>query len=308
MNVKTILTLLISAAILATFVTGCGLFGGDEHFDSPHDGSQSEPQPFPIFVDDTEIPESPERIVSLSPALTEILFEFGYGDRLVGRSRFCDYPTGVGATVAIEIGSGFSAELERIIRLSPNLLLLSSPIPEIDRMTLQRAGIAAVVIPAPRNLEEFRSVYNLIGVILYGGFVGESKGESVFSAIQQACNNPHAVDLGRFIYVTENMAVATGDTLESSILSRFGENLAEQGRGYVFDLASLVEDGGNQPDVIVLNSTITREELSDHPIFSRLDAVKSGRIIILDNAYFERPSGRIVDLIFDLRIRHEQLS
>src|SRR5262245_8535414 len=39
----------------------------------------------------------PERIVSLSPATTELLFDLGVGDRVVGRTRWCDYPPAVTA-------------------------------------------------------------------------------------------------------------------------------------------------------------------------------------------------------------------
>jgi iron complex transport system substrate-binding protein len=141
-------------------------------------------------------------------------------------------------------------------------------------------------------------------MILYGGFVGDTKGEAAFAGIQQACNNPTVLDLGGFVYITENMAAATGDTLESSILTRFGVNLAEEGRGYVFDLADLLE---NQPDVILLSSVITRDSVERHAVLSQLDAVAAGRVIVLNNAYFERPSSRLTNLIFDLRIQYESL-
>jgi iron complex transport system substrate-binding protein len=289
-------------------LTGCGLFVAENTEDYPERTEPIEPQPFPIVIDDVVIEESPEQIISLSPALTEILFEFGYGNRLVGTSRYCDYPPGVNNIGTVESGSGFSAEIERIIRISPDLLLLSSPISDKDRVTLQREGIAVVIIPAPHNLAEFRSVYNLIGVILYGGFVGNEKGESAFSGITQACNNPEVLDLGGFVYVTENMAFATGDTLESSILSRFGTNLAEQGSGYVLTEAQTAELLETQPDVVLLNSAVSREALQAHPLLSQLEAVTAGRIIVLDNERFERPSSRIIELIYDMKSQYALLN
>ena len=83
-----------------------------------------EPQPFPVFIDDVEIEKSPAHIVSLSPALTEILFEFGEGGRLIGKSDYCDYPVAVKKTDTIKTGSGFN--VTQVIQLSPDLLNLLS--------------------------------------------------------------------------------------------------------------------------------------------------------------------------------------
>jgi iron complex transport system substrate-binding protein len=194
-----------------------------------------------------------------------------------------------------------------IVALAPDLLLLSAPISEKDRVELQREGIPAVVIPAPRDLAEFREVYSLLGVILYGAFVGEEAGETVFSPIQQVCNNPDVFDLGRFVYITENMALATGDTLESSILSRFGQNLAEEGRGYVLNEQQTENLLANQPDVVLLNSDISLSSVRGHEVFGQFNAVTSGRVIALNNRYFERPTARITDLVHDMKSQYRLL-
>src|SRR5687767_1123133 len=66
-------------------------------------------------------PNAPRRIVSLSPSTTEILFAVGAGGRVVGRSRYCDYPPEV---TAIPVVGGFvDANLEEIVRLSPDLVV-----------------------------------------------------------------------------------------------------------------------------------------------------------------------------------------
>src|SRR5258708_19172391 len=61
------------------------------------------------------------RIVSLSPNTTETLFALGAGDRLVGRSRFCDYPPEVLAIPSV--GGYVDPRLEAILALSPTLVL-----------------------------------------------------------------------------------------------------------------------------------------------------------------------------------------
>jgi iron complex transport system substrate-binding protein len=295
---------------LLIFLTGCGAFGFfDELFnrEKPHETVPPveihEPEPFPITIDGVEIPQSPQRIISLSPALTEILFEFGFGDRLIAKSEYCDHPREAADIPAIP-SSTIDLDLEVITSLDPDLLLVSSAISQKDRQTLHRMKIATVLLPAPQNLEEFRNIYRIIGAILHGGFIGQEEGDAVFAGINQACNNPNVVNIGDFIYITENMLIATGDTLESAILSCFGNNVAQNAAGYVYDRAQLLE---NQPDVVIINSIFTIYDLTEDEIFSQLDAIIAGRVVFLDNLYFERPSARIITLITEMQTRYKDM-
>jgi iron complex transport system substrate-binding protein len=286
--------------IIVLLLASCDFLGADDGGEHNRGtGERATMQPFPVFVGDAVIEGSPAEIISLSSALTEILFEFGHGDRLVGRSPHCNYPPGIGTITTVETGSRF--DVEQIIRIAPDLLLLSTPITDKDHAALEREGVAVVVIPTPRNIAEFRSVYNIMGLILHGAFVGTEAGESAFSPITQVLNNPGVVDLGNFIYVTENMALATGDTLEHAVLSRFGNNLAADGLRYVFDKEELLT---LQPNLILLNSNLTLDCLQADEFFRQLDAVAAERVIVLNNAYFERATARIIDLITHMKNQH----
>src|SRR5688500_9012865 len=64
------------------------------------------------------------RIVSLCPSLTELVFDLGLGDQLVGRTKFCVHPEGF--VDAIEkVGGTKNPKVERIIELAPDLVLLN---------------------------------------------------------------------------------------------------------------------------------------------------------------------------------------
>jgi iron complex transport system substrate-binding protein len=305
---------LLITALCLLLLSGCGaidyfsglLGGGDNSTDlntQPAEQSTQEPQPFPITVDGVQFERAPERIVSLSPALSEILFELGQGDRLIGKSDYCDYPRDLRDVTAIA-SPIIDLDIGAIISLSADLLLLSSPISEKDRRTLEQEGVATIVIPSPKSLDEFRNVYRVTGLILYGAFTGADEGDTAFSPITLACNNPDVIDLGSFVYITENMSIATGDTLESSVFSCFGSNLAKDAVGYVFDKSELLE---NQPDLILLNSSISLKDLQGDEVFSQLEAVKQERVISLDNIYFERPSGRLVSLISEMQVKYKDM-
>ena len=83
--------LLISALLMLTFaISGCEnivLVPGRSSGAITESSEASEPlSAYPVTLNDTEILKAPEKIVSLTPAYTEILFEMGYGDRIVAVS------------------------------------------------------------------------------------------------------------------------------------------------------------------------------------------------------------------------------
>lgn len=81
----------------------------------------------------------PRRIVSLVPAVTEMLFAIGAGPRMVGVSSFDTYPPEVAALP--RVGALLDPDLERIISLKPDLVVISETHTEL-RAQLSRAGIA----------------------------------------------------------------------------------------------------------------------------------------------------------------------
>ncbi|MCL2637408.1 MAG: helical backbone metal receptor [Oscillospiraceae bacterium] len=287
--------LLISLCLM--FLSGCD-DNGEEEIIEPDEFVEDvpdEPMPFPLFIGDVEIERSPQRIVSLSPSLTEIIYELGYGSRLTGRSSYCDFPP-----VVLEVpdaGSGANPDIDRIISLSPSLLLTTSPISAMDMFRMEQSGIKTLLIPASASLNDLRDTYRALGLVFEGLFTGAEAGDNAFSGISQACDNTRVINIGRFVYITGGMKAATGDTLESSVFSCFGENVAANAINYDFDFEALLE---NQPDVILLNDIYSIEDLLANEFFKELDAVASGRIILIDNSAFERPSSRLVQLIEEM--------
>lgn len=295
----------LSVLLLAITVILCGCRDLDND-DIPEETTESivstEPTPYPFFLNDTEITSQPERVVCLSPALTEIIYEMGYGDKIIGRSSYCDYPSDV--KQATDLGSTANPDIDAITDLLPDLVITSTPIASKDTFTMEQAGVNTVLIPAPTTLEGFSSVYTSLGLIFEGMFTGTEKGEDTYSAVSKALGNTDAVNIGNFVYITENLTVAGGDTFESAVLSCFGNNIAKNEAGYGFDKAELIE---NQPDIILLSDKYTVEDLLYDEYYSQLDAVIENRIIFINNVYFERPSARITILIDSLLIDFDNL-
>lgn len=253
---------------------------------------ETEPQPYPVMVNDVRIEASPKRVISLSSSLTEILFEMGYGDTLIGRGSYCDYPSEI--SVLPDVGRPAKPDYDAILSLSPDLLFTATAIPVKDKYRLEEGGVKVVYLPYPRSVEEFEKIYCAMGLIYEGLFHGEEKGTESFSVLRSMLENPNRLSLGSFVYFTEGLSPATGDTFESAVLSCFGTNAAEEGENYEFPKEVLLEA---QPDTILLSSGYTVDDLLADEIYASLNAVEDGRVILIDNSYFERPSARMTELL-----------
>ena len=249
---------------------------------------------YPVTVNDVVISGSPQRVICLSSSLTEIIYELGYGGRLIGRGSYCDYPESAAALK--DFGKPASPDLDAIRAASPELVITATSIPSKDVTALSDIGISVLYIQSPRSVEEFGRIYTALGMVFGGLFDGEKAGGEVFGGIKTALQSCDA-SLGRFVYVTEGGAVAGGDTFEGSVLSLYGENIAAGASGYSFDKSLLADD---QPDSVVLSSDVPLSELTSDSIFGGLDAVNSGRIFTVSNSFFESPSGRITEITKEL--------
>ncbi|MBO6230413.1 MAG: ABC transporter substrate-binding protein [Ruminiclostridium sp.] len=258
------------------------------------DDSDDEPSEYPVTINDTVIRKRPEKVICLSSSLTEIICELGFGDSLIGRGSYCSYPESVAALT--DYGKPASPDFEAIKNAAPDLVVTATSVSGKDVTALSESGIAVLYIPSPRSLDEYGRIYSALGMVYEGLFDGEKTGNDAFSAVKNALAGC-GLSLGNFVYVTEGGAVAGGDTFESSVLSLFGHNIAENASGYSFD-KSLLKD--EQPDIIVLNSDVSKEELLGDEVFGSLDAVTAGKIISVSNSYFESPSGRITALADEL--------
>jgi iron complex transport system substrate-binding protein len=172
--VKKINLLLLALLLAIGVIAGCG---NNENTDKGNDGADSadqeqaekqESSAFPVTIKDAAdheltIEEEPEKIVSLIPSNTEIAFELGLDDKIVGVSDFDNYPPE--AAEKEKIG-GMELNVEKIISLSPDLVLAHGSVMGSATDALQQvrdAGIKVLVIQDAKSFEEVYSTIEMIG-------------------------------------------------------------------------------------------------------------------------------------------------
>ncbi len=111
------------------------LFAGSFYFrDRLSDTDSASGKP----LNQTAVDKPPERVISLSPSVTEVLFALGLGDRVVGVTRYCDYPLETGKIK--KVGGFTDPNYETIIGLNPDLIIIRTD-HEDARKKLKNTGI-----------------------------------------------------------------------------------------------------------------------------------------------------------------------
>ncbi len=104
---------------------------------------------------------SGQRLISLSPSLTEILFELGVGDHLVGVTTYCVYPPE--AQKKEKVGDFVNPNFEKMLNLKPDLVFAESWSSSKIVSRLRESGLNVVEVNSPRSIEEIYQVILRVG-------------------------------------------------------------------------------------------------------------------------------------------------
>ncbi len=243
-----------------------------------------QPEPFPLELCGVQLTKPVERAVSLSPALTEIMAELNFSNKLCGASDYCDYPEGL---TAERFGSAENPDIEGIIAAKPDVVFTLTALSERDIYSLNGAGIAVIMPQTPTDMEGFAALYETVAT----AFVGEASAASAdimaVSKLEGA-----AKPMGSFIYVTAKKTAAGAGTFEGAVLSLAGENLCTaEGYCAMDTLAEL------QPDYIIADDTLTEADLSDSSEPYAAMIYGGAEVIFVPAVRFERPSARTAEIL-----------
>jgi iron complex transport system substrate-binding protein len=106
----------------------------------------------------------PQRIISLAPSITEILFALGVGDRVVGVSTYCDYPPE--ATRVDRIGTFLQPNVERILAKRPDLVIgVPSPSNRAPVERLEDLGLHVLIVDPERIAAIEAAIHTIAGAV-----------------------------------------------------------------------------------------------------------------------------------------------
>jgi len=188
------------------------------------------------------------RIISLCPSLTELVFDLGIGNSLVGVTKFCVHPA-EGVRGVEKVGGTKTPRIDRIVELGPDLVLLNEEENRVeDAEALQSAGLACHV-SYPRTAVETATMVRSIGEAVQR----PEEAERIARAIEEAARRARLAsdDLPRVLYSyliwKDPLMSVSGDTFISDLLGLAGgENaFADRPRRYpVVSVEELATAGG----------------------------------------------------------------
>ncbi|HEV7844274.1 MAG TPA: cobalamin-binding protein [Pyrinomonadaceae bacterium] len=244
------------------------------------------------------IPLRPERIITLAPNLTEIIYAVGAGPRLVGNTTFCDYPAE--ARQVVKVGDTLHPSIERIIALRPQLILVSTA-SQLEAFTqqLDEQNIA-VYVTDPHDLD---GVFHSIEVI--GELVDErEKAASLVSSLRARAasveekvgkENPVSVfyqlsgeplyTAGRDSFITDLVRRAGGVSVTADVPGawpRYSDEAALAAR----------------PDVVIMATGDSMGAQANAEVaqpLRRSPAALNNRVYKINGDFLSRPGPRLVD-------------
>ncbi len=311
-NLKNKVALLLAMIMLAMGLSGCGEKANDSNLvetgaivpeENSGEATSVAETIYPFDFTDSygnvvTIEAEPERIVSVAPNMTEMLFELGVGDRVVGRTDYCDYPAE--ALNVESVGAIDKPDLEKIISLEPDVVI-GTTFTEEGITKLNAAGIPVVVLHEEGTVNGVYVMIEDMGQIVNKNeealaLITETK--TTMAEVQDKIKDQpkptvyYVVGYGEYGDYT-----AGGDTFVGGLLELAGgDNVAKDISGWNISLEKLIEA---DPEIIIISEWM-KDDFVNAPNYCELSAVKNGKVYTMDVNMLERQGYRNAQGVLEL--------
>lgn len=270
--------------------------------DRPGVGDGTFPATIEDDADGLELEKRPERIVSLSPTHTEMLFAIDAGDQVEAVDEYSYYPDEAPVTDL----SGYEPNVEAITEYDPDLVVVGSDNADLADQ-LGSVDVPALVLDAAQDLEGTYAQLRLLGDATGQTEAADAEADRVeteiATTVEEVCAEVgDAEPMSVYHELDDSMYAATSETFIGQIYSLFGlVNIADEADdgsagGYPQVSAEYVVE--EDPDLIFLayGDEGAVDEIAERPAFDAVTAVADDSVELLDPDVSSRWSSRVVDL------------
>ena len=239
---------------------------------------------------------TPQRIVSLAPSNTEILFALGLGDKVVGVSDYCDYPP---EALEKEKVMGYSTpNIEKIVALNPDLVLAGYGNPIDVIYTLEGLGLTVFGIKTT-DLDDLLNDIRRIGEITDKELEAQALTSEIESRIQAVTNLTEELEqrpkVFYIVWGDESSALWTagsGTFIHELIEKAGGVHICQNITGY--STISIEDVVARNPEVII-TSELSYDWAINSTDLAATNASQTDRIFTCDDNLVQRPGPRLVE-------------
>ncbi len=257
-----------------------------------------------ILITTPNVLAVPERIVSIAPSNTEILFALGLGDKIVGVTDYCDYPEE--AKSKPKVGGFYNPSIETIVSLEPDIVFATTGIQTETAENLRDLNITVYQV----NINSIEDI--LIEIQNIGDITGKTnEAEALVSGLRNRINvveektkalpenEKPKVYIEIWTYWTSGKNTFAYDLIEKA----GGKNAFDINQGWFLTNAENVINAN--PDVILLAYTgwvVDPEEIKSREGFEFINAVKNDKIFNINPDTIAREGPRIVDSLEEIAL------
>lgn len=243
----------------------------------------------------------PERIISVGPNITEIIYELGAGSKLVGRTDYCDYPKE--ALLIDSIGGIEDPNIEKIASLKPDLVIGSTHFKQEIIDKLEMLKIKVVILYSEESFEGVYENINNVAKVLGK----EKEAKSIIDGMKKNVKNVlekieglekpsvyFVIGVGEYGDYT-----AGGGTFIGSLVEMAGAvNVASDVDGWKYSLEKLIE---HDPDILICSDNYSPKSIVVKLNgYKDLTAVKTGKIYDIDSNIVQRQGPRLDEALLEM--------
>ena len=241
---------------------------------------------------------TPKKIMSLSPSITEILFEIGSDKQVIAVDSLSNYPIKAPRT---EISS-YDPNIESISLYEPDLVILSYNIRNLKR-ALSKIGIETIYLPAPNNFEQILDQIDLLGIKtgntekaqkLISNMNNQMKAFISIRQNQKPIKVYHELDQN---YFSPSKFSFIGDIYQKLNFENIADSADISGLGYPKLSPELIIS--KNPELIILPGKNEKysELVKSRPGWNYISAVKENNILLIQKDIASRWGPRILDFV-----------
>ena len=294
---------LITVSIILSFAA---CTGADDKKDIKDPQSNVSETTYPYTITDSydrtvTLDKEPEKVVSIAPNITEIIFALGEGQKLAGRTEYCDYPEE--AKQVASIGTLQEPNIEKIVELKPDLVIASTHFQKESLGKMEEAGLKVAVLYGEESFEGVYDTIDKVGKVLNANKKAQSIIADMKKKVSEVKQKVKGKNTPSVYYVISygqmgDFTAGKGTFIGKMIEMAGGKNAADDVEGWSYSLEKLVE---KNPDIMICSMYYdTKKGIQSTNGYKDLDAVKNGKLFEIDNNLLDRQGPRLADGLVEL--------
>jgi iron complex transport system substrate-binding protein len=249
--------------------------------------------------------EPAQRIISIAPSNTEILFALDAGSQMIGRDELSDFPAEAKAVTSI--GQAFDKlNTEAIVALKPDLVLAAEINSPEQVKALEDLKLTVYWLPNPKKFEDLYTNLETVGRLTGRSAEAAALIDSIKARYDAVIQKVSAAPEKSTVFYeidgtdpTKPWTAGPGSFVDTMLTLAGGQNVGA-GLKDPFAQISSEELVAQNPDIIVLGDAqygVTPESVAQRPGWNVLNAVKNNQIFAFDDNLISRPGPRLIDAL-----------